>query len=310
MLRDARASPGRGRTRCPARSAAGRRAGSARPRAPGSRLGRVLLSRFHALPPSLRVPVQLAVDADVARDLADLLVRDVEPVFAAEGELEVVARDACDLPRLEAEQLADAVILVDDVVARPELGERLERATRRRGAASCVRRRKTCVSGRRARPRSRQTKPRRAGLTANRSSASSGSSSPGSSRRASTRRRRFWVRSASPWCGKATVVRSPPRTSARSSFSASARPRAAIAGRWASKANGCPAGSGSSSTARSSRTGSSCSSSQTLRTSPGCQTKSGPSVIGTTRSSGSRVGSSSSPGRRGSTRSSRRSTAG
>ena len=55
-------------------------------------------------------------------------MRDVQPVLAAEGELQVVARDAGDLPRLEAEQLADAVILVDDVVARPELGERLERA--------------------------------------------------------------------------------------------------------------------------------------------------------------------------------------
>ena len=71
---------------------------------------------------------RLAVHADVAGDLADLLVRHVEPVLAAEGELEVVARDAGDLSRLEAEQLAEAVILVDDVVARAELGERLERA--------------------------------------------------------------------------------------------------------------------------------------------------------------------------------------
>ena len=55
-------------------------------------------------------------------------MRDVQPVLAAEGELEVVARDAGDLSRLEAEQLADAVVLVDDVVARAELGERLERA--------------------------------------------------------------------------------------------------------------------------------------------------------------------------------------
>ena len=112
-----------------------------------------------------------------------------------------------------------------------------------------VRRRKTCVSGSSASPSSRQTKPRRAWVTANRSSASSGSSSPSSIRRASTRRSRFCVRSASPWCGNATTVRRPPRTNARSSFSASASPRAAIAGRCASNENGWPDGSGSSSTA-------------------------------------------------------------
>ena len=68
----------------------------------------------------------LAVGADVARQLRDLLVRQVEPVLAAEGEVEVVARDAGDLLRLEAEQLADTVVLVDDVVAGAEVGEALE----------------------------------------------------------------------------------------------------------------------------------------------------------------------------------------
>src|SRR5262249_48189082 len=68
------------------------------------------------------------VRADVARHLSDLLVRDVEPVVAAEREQEVVARDARDLLRLEAQKLADAVVLVDDVVARAEVGERLQRA--------------------------------------------------------------------------------------------------------------------------------------------------------------------------------------
>ena len=79
---------------------------------------------------------RLRVGADVARDLADLLVRDVEAVFAAERELEVVARDAGDLARLEAEQLADAVVLVDDVVSGAELGEGLERAAGGCGAAA------------------------------------------------------------------------------------------------------------------------------------------------------------------------------
>jgi hypothetical protein len=56
-------------------------------------------------------------------------VRDVEPVVAAEGEEEIVPRDGGDLLRLEAEQAADPVVLVDDVVAGPEVGERLECAT-------------------------------------------------------------------------------------------------------------------------------------------------------------------------------------
>src|SRR4029453_7421113 len=64
---------------------------------------------------------------------ADLLVRHVEPVVAAEGDEEVVARDAGDRSRLEAEQLADAVVLVDDIVARAQVGERLKRPPDRCG---------------------------------------------------------------------------------------------------------------------------------------------------------------------------------
>ncbi len=63
-------------------------------------------------------------------------MRNVEAVFAAERELEVVARDSGDLARLEAEQLADAVVLVDDMVSGAELGEGLERAARGCGAAA------------------------------------------------------------------------------------------------------------------------------------------------------------------------------
>ena len=54
-------------------------------------------------------------------------MRDVEPVLAAEAEEEVVARDAGDLLRLEAEELADAVVLVDDEVAGAQVGEGCER---------------------------------------------------------------------------------------------------------------------------------------------------------------------------------------
>ena len=56
-------------------------------------------------------------------------MRDVEPVVSAEAEEEVVARDARNFLRLEAEQLADAVVFVDDVVARAQVGERLECAS-------------------------------------------------------------------------------------------------------------------------------------------------------------------------------------
>ncbi len=47
---------------------------------------------------------------------------------------------------------------------------------------------------------------------------------------ASTFRRSRWVRSASPWCGNVTITRRPCFTIEASSFSASASPRAAIAG--------------------------------------------------------------------------------
>ena len=62
-------------------------------------------------------------------------MRDVEPVVPPEGEEEVVAGDAGDLLRLEAEQLPDAVVLVDDVVADPQVGERGERPTEPRVGA-------------------------------------------------------------------------------------------------------------------------------------------------------------------------------
>src|SRR5262249_37832665 len=81
----------------------------------------------------LRQRRRVRVGADVARDLADLLVGDEDPVVAAEAEEQVVARDAGDLARLEPEELRDAVILVHDVVARAQVGEALERATRGRG---------------------------------------------------------------------------------------------------------------------------------------------------------------------------------
>ena len=55
-------------------------------------------------------------------------MRHIEAVLALEGEEQVVARDAGDVLRLEAEQAADTVILVHDVVADAKVGEGLQGA--------------------------------------------------------------------------------------------------------------------------------------------------------------------------------------
>src|SRR6266540_828875 len=109
-------------------------------------LARAVLEVLPGLAAELRQRGRRAVDADVPGDLPDLLVRDVEPVVPAEGEEQVIARDAGDLLRLEAEKLAHAVVLVDDVVPGAQVGERLERtaadATLTRGPLAedlCVR---------------------------------------------------------------------------------------------------------------------------------------------------------------------------
>ena len=228
------------------------------------------------------------VGADVARDLAELLVRDVEPVVAAEREEEVVARDAGDLLRLEAEQLADAVVLVHDEVAGAQVGERLRargRDARPRAAAACGR--PACRGAGRARARARRSRAARA--------------RPRSE--AARVARQLVARVEQLGVDAAEQVLLPQRLAAvregdddplagahegASSFSASLRPRAAIAGRCASNANGWPCGNGSSSAVPSRLDGRSPSSSQTRRTSSGCQTRSG------TRSS---TGTRSSPGR-------------
>ena len=92
---------------------------------------RARLQVVPCLAAELRESRRLRIGADVTADLADLLVRNVDPVVSAIGEQEVVARDACDLLRLEAEQLRDAVVLVHHVVARAQVGEALKRAAGR-----------------------------------------------------------------------------------------------------------------------------------------------------------------------------------
>ena len=94
------------------------------------RLAGTVLEVVPRLPAELRQGGDGCVGADVARDLPELLVRDVQAVVAAEAEEQVVARDPGDRLRLEAEQLADPVVLVHDVVAGAQVRERLERAAR------------------------------------------------------------------------------------------------------------------------------------------------------------------------------------
>ena len=225
---------------------------------------------------------RLRVRPDVARDFPDLLVRDVEAVLAAEGEEEVVARDAGDVLRLEAEETADAVILVHDVVADPKVGEGLERATEARVGAG-----RALAEDLRVRKQGDpevapdEASPRRADDEGERTDRGA-SSAIVPSTVASTFRSRRCVRSASPWCGKVTTTRRPCLTIAASSFSASASPRAAIAGRCASNTCGCERGSASSRAVPSRLGRSSASSSQRLATSSTCQTRSGaPSRSGT-----------------------------
>src|SRR5205085_5928867 len=91
------------------------------------RLAGARAEQLPRLAPELGKRRRRGIGADVAGNSAELLVRNVETVVAAEREQQVVARDAGNLLRLEAEELPDAVILVHDVVARPQVGERLQR---------------------------------------------------------------------------------------------------------------------------------------------------------------------------------------
>ncbi len=79
----------------------------------------------------------LALGADVFLQLADLVRRHVQLVIAAVFDMQVVAVDAADLERHDAEVFADAVIDMDDIVARLDLTKMADAFTalRRLGAA-------------------------------------------------------------------------------------------------------------------------------------------------------------------------------
>ena len=80
-----------------------------------------------ALPPlgaERRELRRLAAGADVPRDLRELIGRREDAVGAPVLELQVVAGDSAHGLRLEAGEAGDPVILVDHVVADPQVGER------------------------------------------------------------------------------------------------------------------------------------------------------------------------------------------
>ena len=86
---------------------------------------------------------RVAVGADVARDLRQLVDRHEDLVVALELEVQVVARDAADGLRVEAGEARDAVVLVDDVVAGAQVGEAAQQAA----AAARRPRRPPCAGG-------------------------------------------------------------------------------------------------------------------------------------------------------------------
>ncbi len=82
-------------------------------------------ARLHVLPAlaAQRREGRLAAGADVAAQLRELLGGDVDAILALVLEVEVVAGDATDLAGLKAGEAGDAMVLVDDVVADPQVAE-------------------------------------------------------------------------------------------------------------------------------------------------------------------------------------------
>ncbi len=142
-------------------------------------------ARLHRVPARAAELAQrrvLAARADVARDLRQLVGGDEHAVIALVFEIQVVARDVRDRARLKAREARHAVVLVDDDVARAQLGERAQRAAadclparRPPGPASCCarRRRSRRCSGNTASFSCGATKPSRSDAVAKRSDGSS-----------------------------------------------------------------------------------------------------------------------------------------
>ncbi len=92
---------------------------------PGQGAGGAAGAGLHVLPafPTQGRERRRPPGADVAAQLGELVGGDVDPVLALVFEVEVVAGYAADLAGLEAGEAGDAVVLVDDVVADPQVAE-------------------------------------------------------------------------------------------------------------------------------------------------------------------------------------------
>ena len=203
------------------------------------------LERRPRLAAQARERGRLAVGADVAADLGQLVVGHVQAVVAAELQVEVVADDAAHLLGVEADEPADAVVLVHDVVAAAQVGDRRERAPEPgRAARAAAAQELGGRQHRQAQAGRDEAVPERRDAEGDARLLRPGPAGAGSS--ADTRRSDMWVRRASPRWAKQTSTRYPARTSARSSFSASVMPVDASAGSCASNWNGCPSGISSS----------------------------------------------------------------
>ena len=91
---------------------------------------------LHSLParrPQCRELRRLAPRPHVPGDLRELVGGREDAIGAAVAQLQVVAGDARDRLRLEAGEAGDAVVLVYDVVAHPQVGEGRQAAARRTG---------------------------------------------------------------------------------------------------------------------------------------------------------------------------------
>src|SRR3954453_5876061 len=91
----------------------------------GQRAGGFAGPRLQVLPAfaAQRREGWFAAGADVAAELGQLVGGDGDAVLALVFEVEVVAGYDADLAGLEAGEAGDAVVLVDDVVADPQIAE-------------------------------------------------------------------------------------------------------------------------------------------------------------------------------------------
>ena len=211
-----------------------------------------VLSVCHALPPSLASAGAAAVGADVAADLGQLVVRHVQAVVAVELEVQVVADDPATSLVSKRTKRPDAVVLVHDVVAGAEIGDGRRARGRSGPGRGAPRRRNSCADGSTASRRRRGDEPV-AELRDARSAPPARADPPpppGARRPPPGAAPAACVR-ASPGAGSTPARGRPARTSARSSFSASAIPTEASAGGWASKITGWPSGISSSAEAAS-----------------------------------------------------------